>query len=68
MTQPERIISLSDDQGVLHEQVHLQESGKTVGYYQNDHTVTGYALTPGYKTYPGQGWYEVVIQTVREEG
>ncbi|MFY8105690.1 MAG: methyl-accepting chemotaxis protein [Elstera sp.] len=63
-----RVIAASDDQGVLHEQVHLQEEGKTVGYYQNDRTMTGYALTPGYETYPGQGWYGVVIQTVREEG
>ena len=22
----------------------------------------GYALTPGYETYPGMGWYGVVIQ------
>lgn len=63
-----RIIAASDDQGVLHEQVHLPETGKTVGYYQNDQIVTGYALTPGYETYRGQGWYGVVIQTVRAEG
>lgn len=59
-----RVIAASDGRGVLLEQVHLP-SDKQVGYYQTDQTVTGYALTPGYETYPGQGWYGVVVQSLR---
>jgi hypothetical protein len=59
-----RVIAASDGRGVLQEQVHLP-TDKQVGYYQTDQTVTGYALTPGYETYPGQGWYGVVVQSLR---
>lgn len=61
-----RVIAASDGKGVLHERIPLPSpSNGQVGYTQTETMVMGYALTPGYETYPGQGWYGVVLQTVR---
>jgi hypothetical protein len=30
-------------------------------------TVIGYALTPGYETYRGMGWYGVIVQRPADE-
>ena len=57
-----RIIAASDKKGVLRETVRLESSG-TMGNYMDDNgAIVGYALTPGYETYKGLGWYGVIIQ------
>ncbi len=57
------VIAASDGAGVLAERLGLRTEGKTQGHYlDSDGTVTGYALTPGYETYQGLGWYGVIVQ------
>ena len=57
-----RIIASSDGRGILREVVRHETSG-TMGNYRDDNgAIVGYALTPGYETYRGLGWYGVIIQ------
>jgi len=57
------VIASSDGRGILSERIDLQTGGSTSGYYQSpDGTVTGFALTPGYETYSGLGWYGAIVQ------
>ena len=57
-----RIIAASDGRGLLREVVRLESSG-TMGTYLDDNgAIVGYALTPGYETYKGLGWYGVIVQ------
>jgi hypothetical protein len=60
-----RIIAASDELGVLDETFPLHNNGGTVGFYIDDRNgnQVGYALTPGYETYEGMGWYGVIIQS-----
>jgi hypothetical protein len=58
-----RIIASSDQQGLLHEVFHLETSGATMGNYLDETgNLVGFALTPGYETYRGLGWYGVIVQ------
>jgi Methyl-accepting chemotaxis protein (MCP) signalling domain len=58
-----RVIAASDDQGVLRETVALSGTAGKDGFYETeDGTMVGFALTPGYETYKGLGWYGVVVQ------
>jgi hypothetical protein len=58
-----RVIAASDRRGVLNEKFPLKTGGKTAGYYTGDKGETvGFALTPGYETYKGLGWYGVICQ------
>ncbi|PKU26629.1 methyl-accepting chemotaxis protein [Telmatospirillum siberiense] len=62
--QNHRVIAASNDTGILTEILPLSTSGRDQGDYVDDAGRTiGYALTPGYETYKGLGWYGVVIQT-----
>jgi hypothetical protein len=57
-----RVLAASDDQGVLSETISLNVQGPQ-GYLDLGHgELLGYALTPGYETYPGLGWYGVIQQ------
>lgn len=57
-----RIIAASDGRGILREVFRLETSG-TMGNYRDDNGgIVGYALTPGYETYQGLGWYGVIVQ------
>jgi hypothetical protein len=57
-----RVLAASDGQGILTETVPLDVSAGPMGCYtENDRTI-GYALTPGYETYAGMGWYGCVQQ------
>ena len=60
-----RVIAASDEVGVLTEIVALQTGAKNVGYYFDDRTGNqiGFALTPGYETYKGMGWFGVIVQS-----
>jgi hypothetical protein len=58
-----RVLASSDGMGVLRERYPLQPGSDHVGYYNDDKgSVVGYALTPGYETYRGLGWYGVIEQ------
>jgi hypothetical protein len=59
-----RILAASDDRDLLTGTFPLQIQGQaTAGYYSDPSgSVIGYALTPGYETYKGLGWYGVLIQ------
>ena len=58
-----RILAASDRQGVLRETIALDTQGQKMGHAQgSDGVMVGFALTPGYETYQGLGWYGVLIQ------
>lgn len=56
------VLAASDRVGVLHERVALRTDGQPSGTYTADGTTVGFALTPGYETYPGLGWYGALVQ------
>lgn len=57
-----RILASSDDRGILTENFPLQTEGRTIGHARNpDGSVVGFALTPGYETYAGLGWYGLIV-------
>lgn len=58
-----RVIAASDERGLLSERVTLRNNGAAMGsYHYDDGRTVGYALTPGYETYRGLGWYGVIVQ------
>jgi hypothetical protein len=60
-----QVIASSPAQGILSEKfpLHIQSGMQTMGSYsETDGTVVGYALTPGYETYRGLGWFGVITQ------
>jgi hypothetical protein len=58
-----RIIASSDGQGVLKDTVILKTDQKTSGsYLDGENNTIGFALTPGYETYKGLGWYGCIVQ------
>ncbi|HTJ24630.1 MAG TPA: methyl-accepting chemotaxis protein [Candidatus Limnocylindria bacterium] len=58
-----RVIATSGEGGVLTEKFALKTQGKKTGYYLDEAgDQVGFALTPGYETYRGLGWYGVVVQ------
>ena len=58
-----RVLAASDGAGVLTESVHFGADRATMGCV-SDHAgrMIAYALTPGYETYRGMGWYGVIVQ------
>ncbi|GAA0590228.1 methyl-accepting chemotaxis protein [Caenispirillum bisanense] len=61
-----RIIASSDGAGVLTETYPLVCGGKASGAYVNEAgRMVGFAVTPGYETYRGLGWYGVIDQAPR---
>jgi hypothetical protein len=65
-----RIIAASDQQGLLREVFHVETNGAPMGNYVDESgNLVGFALTPGYETYRGLGWYGVIVQEpVAHEG
>jgi hypothetical protein len=58
-----KVLASSDGVGVLRDVVRLQTGGGNMGAYVDEFgNVVGYALTPGYETYEGMGWYGIIIQ------
>jgi hypothetical protein len=59
-----KVIAASDRRGILAERFDLTNKGQPHGNY-TDKTgaIIGYALTPGYETYRGLGWYGVIMQS-----
>ena len=62
LDQAHRVLAASDGRGVLTEIVPLDVSTGPMDSYTTDGRTTGYALTPGYETYRGLGWYGCVQQ------
>lgn len=59
----QRVIAASDGVGVLSEIFPLKTGKGERGFYTDVvGNVVGYALTPGYETYRGLGWYGVIVQ------
>jgi len=54
-----RVIAASDDAGVLSDQYALKATEER-GFYCEGDRLVAYALTPGYETYRGLGWYGVI--------
>lgn len=52
-----QVIASSDGKGLLTERYRLEPKSPTRGYYRKDGSLISYALTPGYETYAGLGWY-----------
>ena len=58
-----RIIAASDDAGLLSARFPLETGSEQRGYYSDAQGAqVGFALTTGYETYRGLGWYGVVVQ------
>ncbi len=57
-----RVIASSDDSLPLGRPYPLKTVGRSQGYYQDGGKTIGFALTPGYETYQGLGWFGVIEQ------
>jgi hypothetical protein len=55
-----RVIASSDGRGELTDRFPLVTEGRTQGWYQRNGRLVAFALTPGYETYKGLGWYGVI--------
>jgi hypothetical protein len=55
-----RVIASSDGRGLLEEIYPLKTKDRQRGFYANGDRIIGFALTPGYETYRGLGWYGVL--------
>ncbi len=62
-----RVLASSDRQGELTEVYRLPAKAETMGSYGDGGEMVGYALTPGYETYEGMGWYGCIVQRERPE-
>lgn len=61
-----RVIAASDRRGVLSEVYPLHTGGRKAGSYIDENgRMVGFALTPGYETYQGLGWYGVIEQAAQ---
>jgi len=57
-----RVIASSDGSKPLGSAYPLNIQSRKSGHYSEGHTSVGYALTPGYESYQGLGWYGVIEQ------
>lgn len=56
-----RVLASSDDKASDNETLTLRVMNEKVGHYKlDDGTLIAFALTPGYETYKGMGWYGVI--------
>jgi hypothetical protein len=67
LDQNHRVLASSDGKGVLEETFKLDTAGGDMGSYAQGARTIGYALTPGYETYQGMGWYGCLVQTSEVE-
>jgi hypothetical protein len=63
-----RVLASSDGRGILEETVKLKRPSGDMGSYADGDVTVGYALTPGYETYKGMGWYGCIIQDRQQVG
>ncbi len=58
-----RVIASTDGNGILQQTIPLQTEQKSAGSYTDaEGNTIGFALTPGYETYKGLGWYGCIVQ------
>ncbi|CAN5406238.1 methyl-accepting chemotaxis protein [soil metagenome] len=57
-----RVLASSDQRGELDETFRLRANAVGMGSYATEQVTVGYALTPGYETYRGLGWYGAITQ------
>ncbi|MFG1479769.1 methyl-accepting chemotaxis protein [Xanthobacter sp. V4C-4] len=57
-----RVIAASDNKGLLSEVFPLKAHGDSGHYIDPQGAMVAFALTPGYETYRGLGWYGVIVQ------
>jgi hypothetical protein len=57
-----RILASSDRRGELDEVFRLPSGAVDMGSFATEGVTVGYALTPGYETYRGLGWYGCITQ------
>lgn len=58
-----RVIAASDRVGLLSEKFQLKPDASGNGHYTDPSgNLIGFALTPGYETYKGLGWWGVIVQ------
>ena len=62
LDQKGRVLASSDHRGVLSEVFPLDTTAGAMGSYADGDVTVGYALTPGYETYAGLGWYGCLVQ------
>lgn len=55
-----RVIAASDGRGILSETYPLATQNRPRGYYSQGNRTVAFALTPGYETYRGLGWFGVI--------
>ncbi|WP_068874942.1 MULTISPECIES: methyl-accepting chemotaxis protein [unclassified Phenylobacterium] len=60
-----RVLASSDRRGELADTFSLPASAESMGSYAAQGVTVGYALTPGYETYEGLGWYGCIVQDER---
>jgi hypothetical protein len=56
----QRVIAASDGPEMAGKPFPLRAGGKPRGFYVDGDSLVAYALTPGYETYDGLGWYGVI--------
>lgn len=61
-----KVLASSDRRGELEETFRLPADAVGMGSYGAGHVTVGYALTPGYETYRGLGWYGAITQSEPE--
>lgn len=57
-----RVLAASGGADALEDRFPLNTAAGVMGAYQTGDAVIGYALTPGYETYRGLGWYGCIVQ------
>jgi hypothetical protein len=57
-----RVLAASDGRGELEETFRLPPGIVGIGNYTERDATIGYAMTPGYETYQGMGWYGCIVQ------
>jgi hypothetical protein len=60
-----RVLAASDRRGELTDRFPLPSNALGMGSYADHGVTVGYALTPGYETYKGLGWYGCIVQEER---
>jgi hypothetical protein len=67
LDQNHRVLASSDEAQILEEVFPLETASGEMGNYIVEDRTIGYAVTPGYETYKGLGWYGCVVQTARRQ-
>jgi hypothetical protein len=60
-----QVIASSDGKGLLTERYPLKVADQERGFYRQGKSLISYALTPGYETYAGLGWYGCIESEIQ---